>query len=68
MNVRTEDLTSEILRERVKVGASLADVDPMHLDASVSFCLFFFKTAQYSVIVFLWHNWIMYDHFKDQNG
>ncbi|XP_055491347.1 ATPase family AAA domain-containing protein 2B isoform X3 [Leucoraja erinacea] len=37
MNVRTEDLTSEILRERVKVGASLADVDPMHLDASVRF-------------------------------
>ncbi|XP_069742501.1 ATPase family AAA domain-containing protein 2B isoform X3 [Narcine bancroftii] len=37
MNIRTEDLTSEILRERVKVGASLADVDPMHLDASVRF-------------------------------
>ena len=37
MNLRTEDLASGILRERVKVGASLADVDPMNIDKSVSF-------------------------------
>ncbi|KAH1172730.1 ATPase family AAA domain-containing protein 2B [Mauremys mutica] len=37
MNFRAEDLTSGILRERVKVGASLADVDPMILDKSVRF-------------------------------
>uniref|UniRef100_A0A8C0GL39 ATPase family AAA domain containing 2B n=1 Tax=Chelonoidis abingdonii TaxID=106734 RepID=A0A8C0GL39_CHEAB len=45
MNFRAEDLASGILRERVKVGASLADVDPMILDKSVKFvktCLFFF--------------------------
>uniref|UniRef100_A0A2K6GYG9 ATPase family AAA domain containing 2B n=1 Tax=Propithecus coquereli TaxID=379532 RepID=A0A2K6GYG9_PROCO len=35
MNLRTEDLASGILRERVKVGASLADVDPMNIDKSV---------------------------------
>uniref|UniRef100_A0A8C9UWU0 ATPase family AAA domain-containing protein 2 n=1 Tax=Spermophilus dauricus TaxID=99837 RepID=A0A8C9UWU0_SPEDA len=36
MNFRAEDLASGILRERVKVGASLADVDPMNIDKSVS--------------------------------
>jgi hypothetical protein len=50
MNFRTEDLASGILRERVKVGASLADVDPMNIDKTVS-CInvflgivFFFKS------------------------
>lgn len=49
MNFRAEDLASGILRERVKVGASLADVDPMNIDKSVSFVnvfpevTFFFK-------------------------
>ncbi|XP_066560236.1 ATPase family AAA domain-containing protein 2B isoform X2 [Amia ocellicauda] len=37
MNLRAEDLTSGILRDRVKVGASLADVDPMNLDTTVRF-------------------------------
>ncbi|XP_025782941.1 ATPase family AAA domain-containing protein 2B [Puma concolor] len=37
MNFRAEDLASGILRERVKVGASLADVDPMNIDKSVRF-------------------------------
>ena len=37
MNLRAEDLAGGILRERVKVGASLADVDPMNIDKSVSF-------------------------------
>ena len=37
MNLRAEDLASGILRESVKVGASLADVDPMNIDKSVSF-------------------------------
>lgn len=36
VNFRAEDLASGILRERVKVGASLADVDPMNIDKSVS--------------------------------
>ncbi|TRY66134.1 hypothetical protein DNTS_029074 [Danionella cerebrum] len=37
MNLRAEDLASGVLRDRVKVGASLADVDPMNLDTSVRF-------------------------------
>ncbi|KAI4903798.1 hypothetical protein NFI96_010267 [Prochilodus magdalenae] len=37
MNLRAEDLASGVLRDRVKVGASLADVDPMNLDTSVTF-------------------------------
>ncbi|KAL2306926.1 hypothetical protein Nmel_004873 [Mimus melanotis] len=37
LNFRAEDLASGILRERVKVGASLADVDPMIVDKSVCF-------------------------------
>uniref|UniRef100_A0A8C9X9Z6 ATPase family AAA domain-containing protein 2 n=1 Tax=Sander lucioperca TaxID=283035 RepID=A0A8C9X9Z6_SANLU len=37
MNLASEDLASGVLRDRVKVGASLADVDPMNLDSSVKF-------------------------------
>uniref|UniRef100_A0AAX7TWF7 ATPase family AAA domain-containing protein 2 n=1 Tax=Astatotilapia calliptera TaxID=8154 RepID=A0AAX7TWF7_ASTCA len=37
MNLTAEDLASGVLRDRVKVGASLADVDPMNLDPSVRF-------------------------------
>ncbi|KAG7240231.1 hypothetical protein INR49_027042 [Caranx melampygus] len=37
MNLTAEDLASGVLRDRVKVGASLADVDPMNLDTSVKF-------------------------------
>ena len=36
MNLTAEDLASGVLRDRVKVGASLADVDPMNLDNKVS--------------------------------
>lgn len=36
MNLTAEDLASGVLRDRVKVGASLADVDPMNFDTSVS--------------------------------
>lgn len=43
MNFRAEDLASGILRERVKVGASLADVDPMNIDKSVSFVTAFLQ-------------------------
>ncbi|KAM3602355.1 uncharacterized protein V6R79_002661 [Siganus canaliculatus] len=37
VNLTAEDLASGVLRDRVKVGASLADVDPMNLDSSVRF-------------------------------
>ncbi|XP_041952498.1 ATPase family AAA domain-containing protein 2B isoform X3 [Alosa sapidissima] len=37
MNLRGDDLTSGVLRDRAKVGASLADVDPMNIDSSVMF-------------------------------
>uniref|UniRef100_UPI0037E736EF ATPase family AAA domain-containing protein 2B n=1 Tax=Semicossyphus pulcher TaxID=241346 RepID=UPI0037E736EF len=37
MNLTAEDLASGVMRDRVKVGASLADVDPMNLDTSVRF-------------------------------
>lgn len=43
MNLRTEDLASGILRERVKVGASLADGDPMNIDKSISFVNIFLE-------------------------
>ena len=58
MNLRAEDLASGILRERVKVGASLADVDPMNIDKSVSFVngfleipLFFFGHTACGILV-----------------
>ncbi|XP_055088016.1 ATPase family AAA domain-containing protein 2B isoform X2 [Periophthalmus magnuspinnatus] len=37
MNLTAEDLASGVLRDRAKVGASLADVDPMNLDTTVKF-------------------------------
>ncbi|XP_056151162.1 ATPase family AAA domain-containing protein 2B [Lampris incognitus] len=37
INLCAEDLASGVLRDRVKVGTSLADVDPMNLDSSVRF-------------------------------
>ncbi|CAJ1077452.1 ATPase family AAA domain-containing protein 2B isoform X1 [Xyrichtys novacula] len=37
MNLTAEDLATGVLRDRVKVGTSLADVDPMNLDTSVKF-------------------------------
>lgn len=49
LNFRAEDLASGILRERVKVGASLADVDPMIVDKSVGFVrTFYFPSLSYA--------------------
>ena len=36
MNMRADDLANGALRDRVKSGASLADVEPMAIDKSVS--------------------------------
>ena len=35
MNFSNEDLAKGILRDRAKVGASLADIDPMNIDRTV---------------------------------
>jgi hypothetical protein len=32
-----EDMATGFIRERTKIGSSLADVDPMNIDRSVSF-------------------------------
>ncbi|XP_046342752.1 ATPase family AAA domain-containing protein 2-like isoform X3 [Haliotis rufescens] len=37
MNLNQEDLQSGVVKERSKIGASLADVDPMNIDRSVTF-------------------------------
>ncbi|XP_041358072.1 ATPase family AAA domain-containing protein 2-like isoform X2 [Gigantopelta aegis] len=37
MNLSAEDLQSGILRERTRIGASLADIDPMAIDRSITF-------------------------------
>ena len=36
MNLTADDVASGTVRDRVKVGSSLADVDPMSVDRSVS--------------------------------
>lgn len=36
MNLTPEDVSHGTLRDRVKIGSSLADVDPMTLDKSVN--------------------------------
>ena len=36
MNIAPEDIAAGFLKDRVKIGSSLADVDPMGLDRNVS--------------------------------
>lgn len=48
MNLTAEDLASGVLRDRGKVGASLADVDPMNLDSSVSIWIFNYSFLELS--------------------
>ena len=36
MNIAPEDIATGFLKDRVKIGSSLADVDPMGLDRNVS--------------------------------
>lgn len=41
MNFDPDDISrSTLLRDRQKIGSSLADVDPMNIDKSVGFSLF----------------------------
>ena len=37
MNFAPEDITQGVVRDRVRIGASLADIDPMNIDRSVTF-------------------------------
>ncbi|CAM1299308.1 ATAD2B (predicted), partial [Pycnogonum litorale] len=37
MNLKNEDLAMGVIRDRVKIGSSLADVDPMEIDKTVTF-------------------------------
>ena len=37
MNFTSEDLTKGVIRDRVRIGASLADINPMNIDRSVTF-------------------------------
>lgn len=43
MNFLPEDIQSGVKRDRVKIGSSLADVDPMNVDKSVSDFRLLFK-------------------------
>lgn len=49
MNLAAEDLASGVLRDRGKVGASLADVDPMNLDNTVSGVIAAAKQAHFYI-------------------
>ena len=37
MNFTAEDVATGMIKDRAKIGSSLADIDPMSLDRSVSF-------------------------------
>ena len=51
MNLAQNELT-HVMKDRQKIGASLADIDPMSLDRSVSFFLFrSFIPLNYSYII-----------------
>ena len=36
MNLAPDDVATGYIRDRAKIGSSLADVDPMNIDRSVS--------------------------------
>ena len=42
MNLTAEDVATGAIRDRNRIGASLADIDPMSIDRSVSDRMFFF--------------------------
>ena len=42
MNLTAEDVATGAIRDRNRIGASLADIDPMSIDRSVSDQMFFF--------------------------
>lgn len=46
MNLGVEDVNKGILADRERIGSSLADVDPMNIDHSVS----------YSIVTSFYHN------------
>lgn len=37
MNFKQSDITSIVMKSRVRIGSSLADVNPMNIDKEVSF-------------------------------
>ena len=37
MNFNTDDMTQGIIRDRIRVGASMADISPMNIDRDVNF-------------------------------
>ena len=37
MNLAIEDLQKGFMKDRLRVGASMADIDPMALDKSITF-------------------------------
>ena len=41
MNLTAEDVATGAIRDRNRIGASLADIDPMSIDRSVSDHVFF---------------------------
>ena len=45
MNLGMEDVSKGILADRERIGSSLADVDPMNIDRSVSYALFETRTG-----------------------
>ena len=36
MNLEKDDIAQGVIRDRQKIGSSLADIDPMNVDKSVS--------------------------------
>lgn len=53
MNLRKEDLLG-IHKDRIKIGASLADVDPMQIDQTVCACRFTWTTKIVKTFIWLW--------------
>jgi hypothetical protein len=58
MNLTKDDLAAGILRDRAHIGASMADIEPMVIDKSVSSLMNFMtlncKCSYWSVIYTYW--------------
>lgn len=50
MNLSKDDVTAGILRDRVRAGASMADIEPMAIDKSVFFLLYLFMACMPTVL------------------
>lgn len=66
LNFRKDEIRG-IYKDRMKIGANLADVDPMQLDSSVSILKFMLDSCHFVHFTFKLKKNKSYIHFKNKN-